>query len=1160
MFRWILIALTVGACAIASWHLQAGHLELAIRFGGIAAVFAVLMVLEADKAVLAIFANMKAAQASWKEGQTAAVTALKRSAGGAKAAAGSKRKGAPGLAVVLPRPSLMSMVPTLPDSVELPWLVVLVLGVLLVGVGQYYSMAAAALVKGITLTVVGLFFVWRWFQREGESITVPLLSTLPQFLACAVVALGLWIYGAHLVWIEGEMDTYLGAFLTWVGTALGSWACMKFIEKPLAAAEAPEGGEVEPLKLYEVPGSEHSLATIMRLPLLGLAALFLVLMASATNYIVSLGFMCLAIVSFLLGAPFVRERWQESLPSKARLGLFAAAVVAVLAGFHAQNLIEIGQTNPGLWWFLGAGLVLALLLRAPEAPEKTLPSFNEKAGLVLLVGVAFAMRFINVSLFPYGVEGDEAGYGIVFYSMQHRPQIIQNMFRFNNVGVALYWLGAFWTQVLGVSVLSLRLASVIYGTLSIITFYFMARLVLRWQAALLGAVALTVSTWHLHFSRFGHLNISQVFVQSACFYFFWKGMLSKRLRYFAAGGLCLGLTFMAHTAGKLVPFFFIGFLCYLALVHPKALARRTAGILIFFLFAWATVAPVMTYYIKFPLQGTGRIKEVSIMNNQNSNAPADAIAGAAANFRVSMLMFNQTGDSRSRDNALAPQPMLDHWSGVLFLLGFGFALYHWKRPFYAFMLLSFFGTLAASIISVEAPQSLRTAGNIPIVYFFVAVFFDRALDFAKRAWSAVGEKVLILCLVVMLGFMAHSNLKRYFTNNNYGWDLLPTLIGMHAGSLGPGYEVRFFSENFGGGHPPVSLFANGTPIRNHAELIEALPFRGITGKGLSVAFSDRYQTIGIAQYANWLYPQGKVGQIKTKDGVVVYDTLTLTPEQVAELYGWEGSLKVDGESGADTLRSADFPQGLSPSAGTVEGKWKGSFFIPDWAAQRFTIAGGGVASFRIDGREAARNGVPGPWLRLPIGVHNVELSVRGNGKGPFQLLWERKPTESGGRYWSLGYETKLLPVPADLMLRSTPQVGLTQHFYAGTRWDGPFTAKFDAVPFGRWIDWPISGPFSCEWKGRIKIEKAGDYSFFHNGPNFADIEVGGHLVERHGKADIDLDKRTPQRVLHLNPGTYPMKLRFAASSQPYIELLWTSPDNAQQGIIPPRLLEPELVF
>jgi 4-amino-4-deoxy-L-arabinose transferase-like glycosyltransferase len=1175
MFRWISIALIVVAGGLASHQLQAGDMEAAIRWGCVLVLVAALMLIEADKLALSMLASIKAFAAEHLPKAQAVLPLTARrgqaSARGAKASVRNAKavakpvasaKAAARAVAVMPRASVASSIAALlsemPEEIELPWMVVLVAAGLFFLLGQYFLVVDGSVVKDVALLIPAVILGWRWFHRSTPSIQLRLLSTLPQFVGASVLVLALWVYGGHLIWIEGEMDTYIGAALTWVGTGLGAWACMRYIEKPMAAAEGPEG-EIDPLTPFELPGTDSTWSTALRVPLLGAAVFLLVLMASATNYVVSLGAMVLAIVAFLLGAPFIRERWQDRVSQGLGYAVFGVAALAVGMGFHAQTLIEHGMTNAGLWWFLAAALTLALVMRVPQDPGPQRSIFGEKAGLVLLVAVAFAMRFINVSLFPYGVEGDEAGYGIVFYSMQHRPQIIQNMFRFNNVGVALYWLGAFWTQVLGVSVLSLRLASVCYGTLSILTYYFMVRLVLRWQAALLGAVALTVSTWHLHYSRFGHLNISQVFIQSACFYFFWKGMLSKRLRYFAAGGLCLGLTFMAHTAGKLVPFFFFGFILYLALVHPKALARRSAGILIFFLFAWATVAPVMTYYLKFPLQGTGRIKEVSIMNNQNSNAPADAIAGAAANFRLSMLMFNETGDSRSRDNALAPQPMLDHWSGVLFLLGFGFALYHWKRPFYAFMLLAFFGTLSASIISVEAPQSLRTAGNIPIVYFFIAVFFDRALDLARRAWSAVGERALALGLAVMLGFMAHSNLMRYFGNTNYGWDLLPTLIGMHAGALGPAYEVRFFSENFGAGHPPAALFANGTPLKNHAELVEALPLRGMMGKGVSVAFSDRYQML--SSYASWLYPQGKVGQIKTKLGVPVYDTLTLTPAQAAELYGWQGTLKVNGQALPDVLGSVDAPQGLSPGAGSIEGHWKGTLFIPDWAEQRFSFAGPGTASFRLDGREMAHRGADGAWFNLPIGPHDVELSYRGDGKAPFQLLWERRPTKSGGRYWALGYEAKPVPVPADQMLRSTPEAGLTQHFYAGTRFEGPYTAKFDAVPFGRWIDWPISGPFSCLWTGKIKIEKAGDYSFHFNGPNFSDVEVGGRLADRHGKPDINVDARVPQKALHLLPGTYPIKVRFSANSQPVIELLWTSPDSGgQQVMIPPRLLEPELIF
>jgi 4-amino-4-deoxy-L-arabinose transferase-like glycosyltransferase len=1159
MFRWIILTFILLTCGAASWQLQGGHLDVAMRLGGLAAVLAVLMVLEADKLLVASLSAMQGVRRAWKEGQernakAKADSAVSRPArAGAKASTVERKTRAAAIAPgpVAWKPSL----PALPEVFELPWMVILGVAIFFILGGQYYLLAAASVIKGAGLTVVGLFLAWRWWHRSSDSLQIPLLATLPQFLGCAVVALGLWFYGAVLIWRENELGTYIGTAMTWAGTALGAWAAMRFIERPLA-----QGQEEQPFMAYDVPDAEHSWGSIFRWPLLGLTLLFLTLMATATNYVVSLGLMLLAIASFLLGAPFIRQRWQER--QGFGLGLLAVGAAALAMGFHAQSLIEHNLVNRGLWWFLAAGLGLSLIMASPEETSPQKPLFSEKAALVLLVVAAFCLRFINVALFPYGVEGDEAGYGIVFNNMNHVPQLMQNIFRFNNVGVALYWLGAFFMKLFGVSVLTLRLASVVYGTLSILTFYFMARLVLRWQAALLGAVALTVSTWHLHYSRFGHLNISQVFVQSACFYFFWKGMLSKRLRYFAVGGLCLGLAFMAHTAGKLVPFFFFGFLVYLALVHPKALARRTAGILIFFLVSWATVAPVMTYYLKFPLQGTGRIKEVSIMNNQNSNAPADAIAGAAANFRVSMLMFNQTGDFRSRDNPLAPQPMLDHWSGVLFLLGFGFALYHWKRPLYAFMLLAFFGTLSASVISVEAPQSLRTAGNIPIVYFFVAVFFDRALDLGRRAWAAMGEKLVLLGLAVLLGIMANSNLHRYFDNNNYGWDLLPTLIGMHAGELGQDYEVRFFSENFGGGHPPVTLFANGTPIRSHGELLEALPLRSLTpNKGVSLAFSDRYRLL--SDYAYWLYPQAKAGKIKTKVGTEVYDTLTLTPAQVTELYGWEGTVKTaGGPARPDTLKGLDWPQGLSRGAGTLEGHWKGTFFAPDWEEMHFSFAGPGQASLRLDGREVARSqGPAGPWLKLPIGPHSAEFSFHGQGDLPVQLLWERRVTTSGGRYWALAYDSKIQPVPSDLILRSVPQVGFTQHFFAGTNFEGPYTAKIDAVPFARWIDGPIGGPFSSDWRGKLNIEKEGDYGFYFNGGTYSDIEVAGKLIERRGNPTFKVDSRPQVATIHLRPGTYPIRVRCAVSANIFMELTWSTPDTAGQHVmLPPRLLKPELNF
>ena len=1159
MLRWILLALSLACFGAASVSFNTGHLPPALGAAGAGVALMALGLLELDKRFKALAERRRAQREAARELALAPPPAPPPP---------SRRKGEPAgpelaFAAAAPRK------PLLPESIEFSWSWVGGIAAALALAGQFAFLVKGSVLGGLVLTAAALYLGWRWMQRKAATIRVGLLKTLPQLAIVSLISLGLWAIGARMIWGEDERSTYWGVALTWLGALLGAWAASRFIERPLLAAEAGQG-EAQPLQLYSLPKPAHDRIRSLRWVLFGAAGAFLLLSHNINNYILSLAFMVLAIALCMLAFPVWDKPVQDFLAGLpfAGAGLsLSAAAAGLWMGFHGQDLIERGSVNAGLWWFLGAGLLLTLVFHKPEPNPRQQLTWREWLPLALVVLGAFLLRFVNVGLFPYGVEGDEAGYGIVFETMQRHPMGYQNIFRGNNVGIFLYWLGALWMRLLGVSVLSLRLASVVYGTLSILTFYFMLRLAMRWQAALLAAVAIAFSTWHLHFSRFGHLNISQVFVQSACFYFFWKGMLQKRLWPFAVAGFCLGLTFMAHTAGKLVPLIFLVFLVYLALVHGRTLLRRTAGLLIFGAFAWATVAPVMVYYAKFPVQGTGRIKEVSIMNNQNSNAPADAVSGAAQNFRASMLMFNSTGDNRSRDNALAPQSMLDHWTGVFFLLGFGFALYYWRVPLYAFMLLAFFGTLSASVISVEAPQSLRTAGNIPVVFFFVGVLFDRLLDWGRAFPMRLMRWAVLGLLVALLGFMAQSNCKRFFGNTNYGWDLLPTMIGIHAGDLGPGYETHFFSENFGAGHPPVTLFARGATVRNHAELLESMPLRYTMDRGVCWAFSDRFRLY--ADYATWLYPQAKRSTIKTKTGEEIYDTITLSPAQVAQLYGIEGRVwdPAEGPAAAEPLLSQgiDYPKGLSPtSSAAASAEWKGTLFVPNWGEERFLADTPGEARVVVDGRELAdsrQKGGFGAWVRLPIGPHSISLRFHGRMDQPLMLKWERRTAPSGGGYWALQGSTALEPITPALFLRTIQPHGLTERLYAGPAWDGPYTAKVDGAITGHWIDGPIGGPFSCRWDGKIAIEKEGNYIFTFNTPSFADIEVNGHLVDRRNASFMDGDARIPVKPLHLRPGTYPIKVRFATVTTPAMELLWSW--EGTEGVlkmIPARLLTPAPLF
>ena len=92
------------------------------------------------------------------------------------------------------------------------------------------------------------------------------------------------------------------------------------------------------------------------------------------------------------------------------------------------------------------------------------------------------------------------------------------------------------------------------------------------------------------------------------------------------------------------------------------------------------------------------------------------------NLKLSMLMFNYSGDSRPRNNGgLQFEPQLGFWTGMFFALGFLYALFHWKRQNNFVFLMWLMLILCNSIFSVEAPSALRSMGNIPVTIVFSCI-------------------------------------------------------------------------------------------------------------------------------------------------------------------------------------------------------------------------------------------------------------------------------------------------------------------------------------------------------------------------------------------------------------------------------------------------------
>ncbi|HEY0074623.1 MAG TPA: glycosyltransferase family 39 protein, partial [Abditibacteriaceae bacterium] len=125
-------------------------------------------------------------------------------------------------------------------------------------------------------------------------------------------------------------------------------------------------------------------------------------------------------------------------------------------------------------------------------------------GLLLLIVIfAAALRLWNLSLVPFGFHGDEAVSGLE----------AQRIWRENGIGpytgAALgqptgpIYLVALSLRAFGDSIFAVRLVSALSGTLAIVVLYGLARRHFCAQVALLAAFFLTITNWHLPFSRIG---------------------------------------------------------------------------------------------------------------------------------------------------------------------------------------------------------------------------------------------------------------------------------------------------------------------------------------------------------------------------------------------------------------------------------------------------------------------------------------------------------------------------------------------------------------------------------------------------------------------------------------------------------------------------------
>lgn len=241
-----------------------------------------------------------------------------------------------------------------------------------------------------------------------------------------------------------------------------------------------------------------------------------------------------------------------------------------------------------------------------------------KLPLIIILIFAILIRFVNINSFP-AINADEAALGYNAYSLiqtgkdEHGISWPLHFKSFGDYKPGGYvYLAIPFVKFLGLTPLAVRLPNLI---LSVLTILFLFKLVFLLsknnKLALITASVLTLSPWHIHFSRGAWESSAALSLIVIGTYFFFKSITEKFIKNFSIFVVLYVLSlYIYHSARLIAPLLALT----LIILYFKNLIKKLPQILIPILLGTILALPVMFSFLNNG--GTARIGGVGLTADQ----------------------------------------------------------------------------------------------------------------------------------------------------------------------------------------------------------------------------------------------------------------------------------------------------------------------------------------------------------------------------------------------------------------------------------------------------------------------------------------------------------------------------------------------------------------
>lgn len=314
----------------------------------------------------------------------------------------------------------------------------------------------------------------------------------------------------------------------------------------------------------------------------------------------------------------------------------------------------------------------------------------------------------------------------------------------------------------------LRLPNAIFGILTVLGVYFLAKELFSANIGLLSAFLLTTNFWHINFSRIGFR------ANTAPFYLVWGVyFLIIALKKFGSSKKITGPLILAVLAGAAYGLGFHSYIAYRATPLLIALilifylrksikenwrGRFWLNVFVFALIAFFAILPLLFYFIKTPGSFFGRTTQVSIFNSPTP------IKDLSLNILKTAAMFNFAGDANWRHN-YSGRPELFWPVGIMFLIGVVLSIRELfkkeavREKLGSIILLAWLIVAALPVVvsNEGIPHALRSILMIPPIFILAGIGGINAYTYLREHSKIKWLPTLAFLLLVFVALRAYQD-------------------------------------------------------------------------------------------------------------------------------------------------------------------------------------------------------------------------------------------------------------------------------------------------------------------------------------------------------------------------------------------------------------------